>query len=138
LLAEFAVALVGADQDFGRPVRVVAPRTYPEVHGLGEVLAARARAALAGEHDRMYRSHGIIGERVRVGTANDGRAADIQVNGRVPVHRDPRVASHDRDDRQGRTVLDAHAPGWPHDRAQGEGTPSPRTVEQAAERVHRS
>ena len=137
-LTDLARVEVRADEHHHRAIGVVAPGAHTEVHRLGEILTVGRRAALARmDHDLRRRAR-VVGEEVRLRPAGDDDVAGTEPGAVTVVEHHPRLAVNHRHQRERRFVLHPDRPRRVHDRAQHEGAPRPRSVQQADECVHRN
>ena len=112
--------------------QVRTPRSMPA----STLVAVGRGAALAGVDDDLRRRGRVVGDRVRLGPADDRDVAGRSRGGSPSsgtIHASPRTIGHER---ERRLVLDPQRPGRIHDRAQQEGAAGAGAVEEAGERVH--
>jgi hypothetical protein len=117
--ADLAVELVGARQQHGGAIGVVAPGPHADVHRRLDLAAIGRRAALPGEDHGLRRGRRVVGDRVRLGPAHDGDVAVTEPQRLVAVEPDEGFAADDGDQGQRRRVLDPQRPRRVETRAQG-------------------
>ena len=135
--ADLAVERVGAGEQHRRAAGAVAPGAHAEAHHVGSSLAVGRRADLAGVDDDLRRRGRVVGDRVRLGSADDGDVAAAERTGAPSsgtTHASPRT----------RATTVSGASSWMRSdhggsmlRAQQERRPRPRSVEQSGDRIHR-
>jgi hypothetical protein len=118
------------------PSELSARGAHAEVHHRLDLADLGRRAALTGEVHGLRRRRRVVGDRVRLGSADDRDVAAIEPQRLVAVESDQRRAAYHGDQGQRRLVLDPQRPGRVQARAHEEGAARPRSVEQSGDSVH--